>query len=53
MHPSRREFIRIAGTGAAGMALGSRAAAQTRVRGANDRVARRHRRLLRSLPRTP
>ena len=38
MHPSRREFIRIAGTGAAGMALGSRAAAQTRVRGANDRV---------------
>ena len=38
MHPSRREFIRIAGTGAAGIALGSRAAAQTRVRGANDRV---------------
>lgn len=38
MHPSRRDFIRIAGAGAAGMALSSKASAQTRVRGANDRV---------------
>jgi predicted dehydrogenase len=38
MHPTRRDFIRIAGAGAAGVALGSRVSAQTRVRGANDRV---------------
>ena len=35
---SRREFIRIAGAGAAGLALASPAAAQSRIRGANDRV---------------
>ena len=35
---SRREFIRIAGAGAAGLALASPAASQTRIRGANDRV---------------
>src|SRR5262245_31970770 len=38
MHPTRRDFIRIAGAGAAGVALGSRVSAQARVRGANDRV---------------
>jgi predicted dehydrogenase len=38
MHPTRRDFIRIAGAGAAGMALGTRASAQGRIRGANDRV---------------
>jgi len=35
---SRREFIRIAGAGAAGLALSSPAASQSRIRGANDRV---------------
>jgi predicted dehydrogenase len=38
MHPTRRDFIRIAGAGAAAMALGTTAAAQRRIRGANDRV---------------
>ena len=37
-HRSRREFIRIAGAGAAGLALSSPAASQSRIRGANDRV---------------
>jgi len=35
---SRREFIRVAGAGAAGLALGPTAFSQSRVRGANDRV---------------
>ena len=37
-HRSRREFIRIAGAGAAGLALAYPASSQTRIRGANDRV---------------
>jgi predicted dehydrogenase len=36
--PSRREFLRVAGAGAAGLALASNASAQNRVPGANDRV---------------
>jgi predicted dehydrogenase len=35
---SRREFLKIAGAGAAGLTLAPAAAAQPRVRGANDRV---------------
>ena len=35
---SRREFIKVTGAGAAGLALGSTAFSQSRVRGANDRV---------------
>lgn len=35
---SRREFIRIAGVGAAGLALAGPASSQSRIRGANDRV---------------
>jgi predicted dehydrogenase len=38
MPPSRRDFIRIAGAGAAGLALETTARAQGRIRGANDRV---------------
>ena len=37
-HRSRREFIQIAGAGAAGLALASPASSQSRARGANDRV---------------
>jgi predicted dehydrogenase len=35
---SRREFLKVAGAGAAGLALARTASSQTRVRGANDRV---------------
>ena len=35
---SRREFMRVAGAGAAGLAFASPAASQSRIRGANDRV---------------
>jgi len=38
MPASRRDFMRIAGAGAAGLALGTTAKAQGRIRGANDRV---------------
>ena len=38
MQPTRREFIRIAGAGTAGLAFGTSAAAQQRIFGANDRV---------------
>ena len=38
MPASRRDFMKIAGAGAAGLALGTTAKAQGRIRGANDRV---------------
>jgi predicted dehydrogenase len=36
--PSRREFVKAVGAGAAGLALAVPAASQSRIRGANDRV---------------
>jgi predicted dehydrogenase len=38
MKPTRRDFIRVAGAGAAGLAFASEARSQGRVLGANDRV---------------
>jgi predicted dehydrogenase len=38
MKPTRRDFLKVAGAGAAGLAFATDARSQTRVRGANDRV---------------